>query len=109
MCYIVTMKDEKYYRIELTAVGKKETTGWNGFDEANAFFSTDAKPTTKPFVEVMMKAISRTFEQQSRHWLDYAVGKLFVQDGWEKVSAMSPEWEYRTQASMNKPVYEEVS
>ena len=35
MWYIITMKDEKYYRVELQADGKKETTGWDGFDEAN--------------------------------------------------------------------------
>ena len=104
-----TKTEEKYYRIELTAYGKKEAVGrWGGFDEANAFFSTDAKPTTKPFVEVMMKAINRTFEQQSRYWLDYAVGKLFVQDGWEKVSPMSPAWEYRTPTTMSHAVWKEV-
>ena len=108
VCYIIAMKEEKYYRIELTAVGKKETTGWNGFDEANSFFSTDAEPATPAFIKVMKKAIDKTYEQQSRHWLDYAVGKLFVQDGWEKVSPMSPEWEYRTPASMSHAVWKEV-
>ena len=102
------MKDEKHYRIELHADGKKETTGWDGFDEANAFFSTDAKPTTAEFIKATEKAIDRTFEQQSRYWLDYAIGKLFVQDGWKKVSPMSPEWEYRTQATMSNPVWKEL-
>ena len=104
-----TKTEEKHYRIELSALGKKEAIGrWGGFDEANAFFSTDAKPATPAFVKVMTKAIDRTFEQQSRHWLDYAVGKLFVQDGWEKVSPMSPEWEYRTAATMSHAVWKEV-
>jgi hypothetical protein len=102
------MLNEKHYRIELRASGKKETTGWGGFDEANAFFSTDAKPTTPAFVKVMMKAIKRTFAQQSRYWLDYAVGKLFIQDGWEAVSPMSPEWEYRTPTTMSHAVWKEV-
>ena len=104
-----TKTEEKYYRIELTALGKKEATGrWGGFDEANAFFSTDAKPTTADFIKVMEKAMDRTVEQQSRYWLDYTIGKLFVQDGWEKVSPMSPEWEYRTQATMSNPVWKEL-
>ena len=103
-----TMKEEKYYRIELTAYGKKETTGFDGFDEANAFFSTDAKPATAEFIKATEKAIDKTFEQQSRYWLDYTIGKLFVQDGWEKVSPMSPEWEYRTPTSMSHAVWKEV-
>jgi hypothetical protein len=102
------MKDEKYYRIELHADGKKETTGWDGFDEANAFFSTDEHIDSPHFHVVMNKAIDRTAGQQSRHWLDYTVGKLFVQDGWEKVSPMSPEWEYRTPATMSHAVWKEV-
>jgi len=100
--------EEKYYRIELSALGKKETTGWGGFDEANAFFSTDAKPATAEFIKAIEKAMDRTFEQQSRYWLDYTIGKLFVQDGWEKVSPMSPAWEYRTPATMSHAVWKEV-
>ena len=104
-----TKTEEKYYRIELTALGKKEATGrWGGFDEANAFFSTDAKPATAEFIKATEKAMDRTFEQQSRYWLDYTIGKLFVQDGWEKVSPMSPEWDYRTAASMSHAVWQEV-
>ena len=106
--YIILMKDEKHYRLELSALGKKETTGWDGFDEANSFFSTDAKPATAEFIKATEKAMDRTFEQQSRYWLDYTIGKLFVQDGWEKVSPMSPEWEYRTAASMSHAVWKEV-
>ena len=107
--YIILMKDEKHYRLELSALGKKEAIGrWGGFDEANAFFSTDAKPATADFIKVMEKAMDRTVEQQSRYWLDYTIGKLFVQDGWEKVSPMSPEWEYRTAATMSHAVWKEV-
>ena len=102
------MKDEKHYRLELSALGKKETTSWDGFDEANSFFSTDAKPATADFIKVMEKAMDRTVEQQSRYWLDYTICKLFVQDGWKKVSPMSPEWEYRTQATMSNPVWKEL-
>ena len=104
-----TKTEEKYYRIELTALGKKEATGrWGGFDEANAFFSTDAKPATAEFIKATEKAMDRTFEQQSRYWLDYTIGKLFVQDGWEKVSPMSPAWEYRTPTTMSHAVWKEV-
>ena len=102
------MKDEKYYRVELQADGKKETTGWDGFDEANSFFSTEAEPTTPAFIKVMRKAIKRTFEQQSRYWVSYTVGKLLVQSGWEPISVMSPEWEYRTAATMSHAVWKEV-
>ena len=103
------MKEETYYRIELHATGKRHTNKFSGFDEANAFFSTNAKPTSKPFVEVMMKAIKKIGEQQVSHgWPGYAVGKLFYQDGWEKVSAMSPGWEYRTPASMSHAIWKEV-
>ena len=103
------MKQEKYYRIELTALGKHERSGrWGGFDEANAFFSTDAKPATAEFIKATEKAMDKTFEQQSRWWLDYTIGKLFVQDGWEKVSPMSPEWEYRTRSTMSHAVWKEV-
>ena len=109
VCYIILMKDEKHYRLELSALGKKEATGrWGGFDEANAFFSTDAKPATAEFIKATEKAMDRTFEQQSRYWLDYTIGKLFVQDGWEKVSPMSPEWEYRTPTTMSHAVWKEV-
>ena len=101
--------EETYYRIELHATGFKFTNKFSGFDSANAFFSTDEKPATKPFVEVMMKAIKKIGGQQVSHgWVDYAIGKLFYQDGWEKISAMSPEWEYRTATTMSHAVWKEV-
>ena len=99
------MKD---YYIELHAVGKKETTGWDGFDECCAHFSSVHKPASQKFVADMEKAIDFYWNQQKRWWLDYAVGKLFVKTGEEPISVMSPEWEYRTRASMTNPVYEEV-
>ena len=103
------MKDEKDYRIELHAVGKKWTHKFSGFDEANAFFSTDAKPATAAFIKVMQKAIDKIAGQQLDHgWVDYAVGKLFVRDGWEPVSVMSPAYEYRTAASSHDAVWKEV-
>ena len=96
------------YYIELHANGKKEGSGFKGFDSACAHFSTTEKPATKPFVLVMMKAIKKIGGQQVAHgWVHYAVGKLFIQCGSEPVSAMSPAWEYRTPASMTTPIWEE--
>jgi len=92
----------EYYRIELHANGKKETSGFNGFDSANAFFSTEAKPTTPEFVRTMMKAINRTWNQEKRYWLDYAVGHLFIQDGFREADPMSPEWDYHKGSSFVK-------
>ena len=101
--------EETYYRIELHATGFKFTDKFSGFDSANAFFSTHAKPATKPFVEVMMKAIKHIGGQQVSHgWVDYAIGKLFYQDGWEDINSMSPEWEYRTPSTMSHAVWKEV-
>ena len=96
------------YYIELHATGKKWTNKFSGFDSACAHFSTTEKPATTPFVQVMMKAIKKIGGQQVAHgWVDYAVGKLFIQCGSEPVSAMSPAWEYRTPASMTTPIWEE--
>ena len=96
------------YYIELHATGKKWTNKFSGFDSACAHFSTTEKPATAPFVQVMMEAIKKIGDQQVAHgWVDYAVGKLFIQCGSEPVSAMSPAWEYRTPASMTTPIWEE--
>ena len=102
------MKNETYYRIELHATGFKFTNKFSGFDSANAFFSTNEKPATERFVKVMMRAIKKIGEQNVSHgWVDYAIGKLFYQDGWEKISPMSPEWEYRTPTTMSNAVWKE--
>ena len=105
---IITMKNEmKNYYIELHATGFKYTNKFSGFDSACAHFSTNANPPTKPFVEEMMKAIKQIGGQQVAHgWVDYAVGKLFVETGKEPVSVMSPAWEYHKGRSF--PVFEEV-
>ena len=101
--------NERHYSIELHATGIKEGRDHAVFDIAHAFFSTSAKPATKPFVEVMMKAIKKIGGQQVSHgWVDYAIGKLFYQDGWEDISPMSPEWEYRTPTTMSHAVWKEV-
>ena len=103
------MKDEKYYRIELHAEGFKYTDKFSGFDSANAVFSTDESIDSPHFHVVMNRAIDKIAGQQLSHgWVDYKVGKLFVQDGWEDISPMSPEWEYRTPATMSHAVWKEV-
>ena len=107
LCYTEHMKKMKNYYIELQATGFKYTDRFSGFDSACAHFSTDAKPTTKPFIEVMMKAIKEIGEQQVSHgWVDYAIGKLYIQDGWRDADVMSPEWEYHKGRSF--PTYKEV-
>ena len=103
------MKITKSYYIEMRVTTRKQaTSGFNGFDTANAFFSTEENCGTKEFVAVMVKAIERTAAQQARYWEDYAVGRCFIQKGWEKVSPMSPAYEYRTEASSHVPVWVEL-
>ena len=109
MWYIILMKDEKYYRVELHADGKKCTDGsrFSGFDSANAFFSTDAEVGSVEFNEAMDKAVFRTGGQEVAHgWKGWTVGALFMQDGAEPVSVMSPAWEYHKGSSF--PTWKEV-
>ena len=103
------MENEKHYYTELHADGFKYTNKFSGFDSACAHFSTESEPYTPSWVVAQCKAIDLIGGQQISHgWVDYTVGKTFVQTGEEPVSVMSPEWEYRTRASMTNPVYEEV-
>ena len=103
------MENEKHYYTELHADGFKYTNKFSGFDSACAHFRTPAKIGTITFEEAKQEAIELIGGQQVSHgWVDYTVGKTFVQTGAEPVSVMSPEWEYRTRASMTNPVYEEV-
>ena len=51
------MNENKHYYIELHAVGKKETTGWAGFDDVCAHFSTRAKVGTIAFEQAKMDAV----------------------------------------------------
>ena len=96
----------EHYYIKLHALGKKEKQGWQGFDECCAHFSSEHKPATAEFVKDMTEAIDFYWNQQKRHWLDYAVGKLFVKTGSEPVSVMSPAYEYHKGRSFS--TYEEV-
>jgi hypothetical protein len=100
-------KEEKNYCIYLHAVGKKETTGWDGFDESVTHFRTSAKVGTIAFAKAQMDAVDECWQQQQRWWLDYRLGKLSVEVGREPVSVMSPAWEYHKGRTF--AVWEEVT
>ena len=103
------MKEEKHYYTELHTTGFKYTNKFSGFDSACAHFSTEYAPHTRGWLEAQIESIELIGGQQVSHgWVGYTVGKTFGQTGEEPVSVMSPEWEYRTQATMSNPVYEEV-
>ena len=104
------MRDIQHYYVELHAKGFKYTNKFSGFDSACAHFSTRARVGTITFEQAKMDAVKHIGDQQISHgWVDYTVGKTFMQTGEEPVSVMSPEWEYRTRASMTNPVYKEVN
>ena len=110
-CYTrhIIMKEEKHYYTELHTTGFKEGNGFKGFDSACAHFSTEYASNTRGWLDAQIEAIELIGGQQVSHgWLDYTVGKSFVQDGSEPVSVMSPAWEYRTAATMNTPTWKEV-
>ena len=102
------MKNKHYYT-KLLAKGFKHTNKFSGFDSACAHFSTDWKPHSVGWLEAQIEAIELIGDQQVTHgWVDYTVGKTFVEVGREPVSVMSPAWEYRTSANETTPVFEEV-
>ena len=97
------------YHTEIHAKGFKHTNKFSGFDSACAHFSTSAKVGTLAFHAAQQKAIELIGGQQVSHgWVDYVVGKLFVEDGREPISVMSPAWEYRTSANETTPIWKEV-
>ena len=103
------MNEKKNYIINLHAVGEKKiTSGYAGRREVCGHFSTPAEVGTIAFEEAKMDAVDYYWNQQKRGWVDYTVGKTFAKTGEKPISVMSPEWEYRTSASMTNPVYEEV-
>ena len=105
--YIILMKDEKNYYVELHANGFKYTNKFSGFDSACAHFSTKEIVGTFNFKKMMQKAIDEIGGQEVAHgWVDYTIGKLFVQDGSEPVSVMSPAWEYHKGSSF--PIWKKV-
>jgi len=100
------MKEKKNYYIELHATEIKDSAKHYATESCCAHFQSIHKPATPEFVKDMEEAIDFYWNQQKRCWVDYAVGKLKVQTGWEPVSVMSPAWEYHKGRSF--PVYEEV-
>jgi len=101
-CYSLGLmkNNERHYSIELHATDIRQGKAHAVFNSARAFFSTDERPATKPFVEVMMKAIKKIGGQQVAHgWVDYAIGELLVQDGFRKTDAASPELDYHKGSS----------
>ena len=102
------MRDIQHYHTELHAKGFKYTNKFSGFDSCCAHFSTRARVGTMTFQQAKMDAVDYYWNQQKRGWEGYTVGKTYAKTGDEPISVMSPEWEYRTQASMTNPVYQEV-
>tara|TARA_B100000953_G_scaffold203542_1_gene167811 strand:- start:38 stop:367 length:330 start_codon:yes stop_codon:yes gene_type:complete len=100
---------DKSYHVVLHVNGFKYTNKFSGFDSACAHFRTPAKIGTITFEEAKQEAIELIGGQQVSHgWVDYTVGKLFVENGQEPVSVMSPAWEYRTPASSTNTIWKEV-
>ena len=112
LCYTVrmktikNMKEEKNYYIELHATEIKDSAKHYATESVCAHFESAHKPATPDFIKDMKLAIAFYWNQQKRGWVDYTVGKLMVQTGWEPVSVMSPAWEYHKGRSF--PVYKEV-
>jgi hypothetical protein len=97
----------KHYYVELHANGFKYTNKFSGFETACAHFSTREITGTPTFKKQMDEAIKFIGEQNVSHgWVNYTIGKLFVQDGLETVSIMSPAWEYHKGSAF--PTYKEV-
>ena len=102
------MREEREYRRELIATGKKSGTGFKGFDKANAFFDTDAPVGSNGFIDDEQKAITRTAEQELRGGrTGYKLGKLFMVVDHKPESVMSPGYEYSKGRLL--AVWEEVS
>lgn len=100
---------KKNYHVKLHAKGFRHTNKFSGFDSACAHFSTEYAANTRGWLEAQIEAIELIGGQEVSHgWLDYTVGKTFVQTGEKPVSVMSPAWEYRTPTSMTTPVWKEI-
>jgi len=100
------MRDIQHYYVELHAKGFKYTNKFSGFDSACAHFSTEYAPHTRGWLEAQIESIEKIGGQQVSHgWVDYTVGKTFVQTGHEDVSVMCPSY---SEGHRSHPVYEEV-
>ena len=96
----------KHYYTELHAKGFRHTNKFSGFDSACAHFSTEYAPSTLGWVSTQMKAIDKIGGQQVSHgWVDYTVGKTYMQTEEVKVSVMCPSY---SEGHRSQPVFEEV-
>ena len=100
------MNDKKHYYTELHATEIKDGAKHYATESVCAHFSTPAKVGTIAFERAKMDAVDYYWNQQKRGWVDYTVGKTFVENGSEPVSVMSPAYEYHKGRSL--PTYEEV-
>jgi len=97
----------KHYHTKLNAKGFKYTNKFSGFDSACAHFSTEYAPHTVGWLNAQIEAIEFTGNQETSHgWVDYTVGKTFVQDGSEELTAMSPSY---FEGHRSQPIFEEVN
>jgi hypothetical protein len=100
------MNEQQHYYTKLHAKGFKYTNKFSGFDSACAHFSTEYAPHTVGWLNAQIEAIEFTGDQEVSHgWVDYTVGKTFVQTGHEKVSVMCPSY---FEGHRSQPVHEEV-
>ncbi len=94
------------YYTKLDAKGFKYTNKFSGFDSACAHFSTEYAPHTVGWLNAQIEAIEFTGNQEISHgWVDYTVGKTFVQNGSEKLTAMSPAY---SEGHRSQPIFEKV-
>ena len=80
----------KNYYIKLHATEIKDSAKHYATESVRAHFRSEHKPATAEFVKDMKEAIDFYWNQQTRGWLDYAGGKLFVQPGRQPVSVRAP-------------------
>ncbi len=100
------MNQEKHYHVLLHATGKESGSGFKGFDECYAFFSTAALVGSEEFKQERQKAIDKFSGQQLRYgWTGYKVGKTEVEIGREKVTCLSPAYQY---GQRSKAIFKEV-
>ena len=96
----------KNYCIRLHAVGRKNKQGFQGFDEATAYFSTSAKVDSVEWEECKMEAVDECWSQQKRWWQGYRLGIVKVEVGQKPVDVMSPAYDYHKGRSF--PVWKKI-
>ena len=102
----MTMNKQQHYYTEIHAKGFRHTNKFSGFDSACAHSSTRGKVGTLTFHAAQQEGIEFTGNQQVSHgWLDYTVGKTYVQTGNEEVTATCPSY---SEGHRSQPTYEEV-